>query len=379
MVMDLQVTLIDKWRDFPSLEAGWKSIVAQSENHTIFQMWEWAESWVNIFSHSVQPFVVVVRDGRDNVVAIAPLYLSNIYLFCVLPYRTLRFISDYSSGYEYPKIIYKKGYERTAGDAIFRLLSQRSALWDCFWIPNMAGWNNDYERIAEPCRAAGLGHRVREQAFSVIKLPDNYDGFWEMLSKNQRYQIKRQSKKILCRNNVAISQCESRQHLNEYLDALFDLNHKRWLKKGKAGTFNRKPGERCFYQKFTHKALEKGWLQLYGLSEEGRFKAVQIGYVYNDVFYQMQEGFDPEYLPGAGNVLREHIIKSCIGRHVKEYDFLGGMSEHKRRWRGKVRKGHQVIITNDKLKNRLINSGNLWPSGRFILVKPIKRNSIEKP
>jgi len=90
------------------------------------------------------------------------------------------------------------------------------------------------------------------------------------------------------------------------------------------------------------------------LKEQGEFKAVQLGYVYRNAFHQMQEGFDPEYVRGAGNVLRAKVIEECIAEGIGVYDFLGEMTEHKRRWRAKERMGHDLFIGNRNLRNRLL-------------------------
>jgi len=113
-------------------------------------------------------------------------------------------------------------------------------------------------------------------------------------------------------------------------------------------------------------AREKGWLRIYGLSAGGALKAVQLGYAYNGVFYQIQEGFDPEFTPGAGNVLRAAIIEDCISGKLKGYDFLGEMTEHKKRWSAAPRSGCHLFIGNRKIKNAVLFHGGIWPTGRYL-------------
>lgn len=112
-------------------------------------------------------------------------------------------------------------------------------------------------------------------------------------------------------------------------------------------------------------ALSKGWLGLYGLTSENGFKAIQLGYFYEGTFYGIQEGFDPEYVKGVGNVLRGKVIEDCINQGVECYDFLGEVSEHKKRWEVVERNGHHVFIGSRKLKNMLLFACGIWPTGRF--------------
>ena len=130
--------------------------------------------------------------------------------------------------------------------------------------------------------------------------------------------------------------------------------------------FVRKPRERAFYESFAPVALARSWLGLYALRQDGEYRAVQIGYSYNGVFSQLQEGFDPDIDAGAGNVLRDLVISDLIERGIRYYDFLGGWSEHKRRWGAKQVMGSDILVGSTGLRGRSVLSVPIWPSGRFI-------------
>ncbi len=117
---------------------------------------------------------------------------------------------------------------------------------------------------------------------------------------------------------------------------------------------------------FAPLALERGWLWMLGLEDGGEFKAIQLGYVYGGVFNQMQEGFEPSYQNGAGNVLRLKVIEKCIEDGVHELDFLGEWTEHKRRWLAEHRVGHEMFVGHPSLKNRLMFTKEVWPTGRYV-------------
>ena len=80
----------------------------------------------------------------------------------------------------------------------------------------------------------------------------------------------------------------------------------------------------------------------------------------------VQEGFDPDYISGIGNLLRVRIIEQCIEENIFEYDFLAGFTEHKRRWGSTERFGADMFIWNNKLKNAIFSLYRFWPSGRFL-------------
>jgi CelD/BcsL family acetyltransferase involved in cellulose biosynthesis len=233
-------------------------------------------------------------------------------------------------------------------------------------MPHVPAWGEASQRIYATCREQGFFCHRRPVEFGYVELPETFDCFLKALSGNRRSELRRQRKNLRGAHHIEIIRCSRDSDLDRYLDALFALNHQRWKHRGEDGTFVRKPGEAMFYRRFLPVALKKGWLWLYGLTADGVFKAVQIGYVYNDVFYQMQEGFDPEFIQGAGNVLRAHVIKDCIEAGLKVYDFLGGMSEHKRRWASKARWGHHLFVGNRNLKNQVLFFREIWPTGRYL-------------
>ena len=84
------------------------------------------------------------------------------------------------------------------------------------------------------------------------------------------------------------------------------------------------------------------------------------------MFHSLQEGFDPDATKGIGNVLRARVIARCIEEKLAGYDFLGTMSDHKRRWGAEERLGWDFLIGRPSLKNRLLFSRKIWPTGRYL-------------
>ena len=125
-----------------------------------------------------------------------------------------------------------------------------------------------------------------------------------------------------------------------------------------------------FYESFAPIALSRGWLRLYVLKVDGVPQAAQYGYVYNDIYHAVQEGYNPSGFDGIGNVLRNVIVEKCIEEGLHEYDFLGGFTEHKRLWGAEPRQGYAFFVGKRLLKNHLLFSKNIWPTGRFIREGP---------
>jgi CelD/BcsL family acetyltransferase involved in cellulose biosynthesis len=187
--------------------------------------------------------------------------------------------------------------------------------------------------------------------FSELKLPATYKEYLASLSGNTRSMLKRRSQQIMQAPGMRFARCARHEERAEYLDALFDLHARRWNAVGLPGCFARRPAMMEFYREFSRVALERNWLRIFALRTGDTFLAVQFGYVYDDTFYQLQEGFVPDGHEGIGNVLRGHVIQSCIDEGVGSYDFLGRFTEHKRGWGAKLRIGRSVLLGRKTVKN----------------------------
>jgi CelD/BcsL family acetyltransferase involved in cellulose biosynthesis len=361
----LRAELIDDWDGVRALAPEWKPLLAQSKSDTIYLTWEWIHAWEKVVGRAHEPFVIAVRDTAGTLCGLAPFYLCRYNLLGTVPVRMLRFVGDHPTGAEYADWILRRDCEEAAARAI-ALELRRSRQWDALWLPQVSGWSGARERIQPACEGAGLHCVERPAEFGHIPLPASIEAYDAALSDNRRKQFRSQRNKVLRKGGAVVTRCETREELPGYLDALFDLHGRRRRALGEQGSFDARPEEARFYREFAQGALEKGWLWISALRDRGEIKAIQLGYVYGGAFHQLQEGFDPQYTAGAGNVLRYEVIRECIEAGVTSYDFLGGYTEHKRRWLAEPRAGHDLFIGRRGLLNRAMFAVPVWPTGRYL-------------
>lgn len=348
------------------LQGEWNALLAKSRTASLFMTWEWLDAWLKVQDACASLFVICIRSSTGELVGVAPYYASDYALLDVFPYRVLRIAGDIDSGAEYQTWIADRADEARVLGAIAGTLREHCSEWDLIWMPKLNAWSGANEPIVEALRARGFALNRRPALFSAISLPGEFDSYLAHMSANRRQQVRRTMRKILSRSGVEIRKVISMQELAPALESLFSLHNKRWRSIGQDGVFLRNPREKAFYEHFAPHALQQGWLALYMLLDDGEPKAVQIGYVYNGALVQLQEGFDPDYSPHVGNVLRASVIEDCIRNGVCEYDFLGGMSEHKRRWLAEKRIGMDLLVSGPHLKNILIMKAGIWPTGRYL-------------
>jgi CelD/BcsL family acetyltransferase involved in cellulose biosynthesis len=354
------------WQMLDSLKEEWNQLLQATPANTIFLTWEWMQAWRKVVGEDKRLFVIAVRDDQNKLVGIAPYYSYTICLLGLIDYTALRTLADYSTGSEYPDWIVKPENERETLQQITNTLLSARKRWDLIWMPRISGWTGAYERITTAVKEVGMLMRSRSTVFSSFSLPDSLNEFEQQFSAKSRQQLRRKKNKLLSSIGISIENCSNESDLEYFIKTLFNLHHRRRMLLDDPGCFIRRPAEAAFYRNFIPMALERGWLRLIALKEDNDIQAIQIGYAYNGDFLQLQEGFNPDFSSGAGNVLRHIVIEQCIEEGLRNYDFLGGFTEHKRRWGAQKKLGHELLIGHPSLKNRLLFLREIWPSGKYI-------------
>lgn len=364
--MSFCVDLISTRRDLDRIQNDWIDLHASSDAPSVFLTWDWVQAWLTSVNPDAQLHVLGARDPDGLLVAVAPFYVGRFRAFGTASFRCLRMLGDTDSGSEYPDVIVRRGTPSSVFEHLGEALNYRADRWDWIWLPNAAAWSGASERLAAVADASGSLGRERRAEFAPVALPDSYADYLSQRSGNLRSMLRRQNRRLGSCSQVEFMRCETRDDLTEMLRCLYRLHALRWARLGKEGCFERQPRMRAFYDEFAPRALSRAWLRCYALRVNGAVRAVQIGYAYGDAYCQLQEGFDPNESVGLGNVLRGHVIENCIREGLREYDFLGEFTEHKRRWGAKLRTGRHIFRVAPTLRNRIAFAAGVWPTGRYL-------------
>jgi CelD/BcsL family acetyltransferase involved in cellulose biosynthesis len=360
----MKVEWIKSYEDLDRLSGEWNKLLRQSNSDSIFLTWEWVSTCLEATDISVELCTVAVRNESGLLVCIAPLCIQRFTLLRLIPVNILRPITALIKASEYPDIICHRDHEDSAYRVVFEALRGLKG-WDLIWFQRVAKWTGASARLKNAALETKLRHKERPFAFSTISLPNSFNDFFSTMSSRTKTQVRTLMRHFTDNSVLEFEQVSDKAKLSEALNALDRLNERRWNAVGQQGVFQRSPTELRFHEIFARTAIELDWLRLYVLRDPDGAVAAQIGYRYNKKYMQVQEGFDPDVGSGNGNLLRGLCVSSLIAEETMEYDFLGGQSDHKRRWGAHVRQGCHIQISRPNSYWMLLFALGIWPSGRF--------------
>lgn len=364
-ILSYSIDTISKRADFNALESEWNALLSRSDAASLFLTHEWISAWLDVLPHTPPLLIITARDAQQRLCGIAPFYIGTMRLTGLLTYRCLRVLGDCHSGAENQDLIIDASVTGVAS-ALSDAIVDHAVHFDWMWIPHTRTGAGCSERMSAVAKRMDGFCYTRSFEYCEIALPDCHDTYLKRLSKATRYNLRRQSRQFAADAQVERLDHDNADALPRWLDDFFDMHRARWRAVGKQGSFERRPMLALFYRRFIPIALERGWLRFYRMQIDGKTAAMQLGYRFNDRVLAIQEAFDPDGVAGAGNSLREYVIRDCIDEGALIYDFLAHATAHKMRWRATTTEGLSLFCGVPSAANVPLKILSLWPNGRFI-------------
>jgi CelD/BcsL family acetyltransferase involved in cellulose biosynthesis len=345
----LNVRVLDQEAELDTLAQEWEALLEQSDADTLFLTWEWVRAWWNSYKAGKSLFILEIRDG-DDLVAIVPLYRRRFRKFG-LAYTGLHLIGDGSWDSDYLDAIARRGREQQVKQTLADFLTNGAPRYDVLFLNDVPSTSITIDSMKPLHRSRGWHWRETEAPCTQVELPGDWDTYLKRLAPRMRTKVRSLKRDLEKNFDVRYERCDDERDLDARLAGLFQLHALRWQLKGEGGVFS-SPQKRRFYREIAGSFLAKGWLRFDSLAVGGRYVAHQFCVEYKSRVFLLQEGFDPQWQEhGVGNVLRAHVLRDCIERGVKAYDFLAGVTPHKLSWGGAVTTDIRAASGRRTLKN----------------------------
>ena len=181
----MKILEINSYADFLNLEKEWNSVL-QKCNHTIFSTWEWLSTWWKHFGND-KKLVLLLAKENDKILGIAPLMYSVHKMFG-LRIGKIEFIG--ASASDYNDFIIAEKYEECIKLFVSHLMSLPEK-WSCIDLVDIPENSKSLPIIRELSKTVNPVH-----VCPFTLLPKSYYVFFNSLSRNLRYDLRRNIKRL---------------------------------------------------------------------------------------------------------------------------------------------------------------------------------------
>ncbi|WNG16327.1 GNAT family N-acetyltransferase [Cystobacter fuscus] len=349
---------------FMALEPEWNALVQATADEPFYRH-EFFRIWIDDFAPEARLRVLTLRDGEGRLTAVLPLMAERASLYGVPARQLSATANPHSCRFD---LVAREPAEAAA--AFFAHLRADKG-WDVLRLTDVpeggAGWH-----LYEAAKGAGMPVGTWESLQSpYIPLPATWEAYQASLSSKFKANCRRRRRKLEEKGRVTVERVEGGLDLEAKLEEGFALEASGW--KGQRGTAMAQDGRtRGFYSELARTAAYDGRLALYYLRLDGRAVAFQYSLEYGGRYFLLKPGYD-ETLGDCspGQLLMEEVLRECIGRGLREFDFLGPDMSWKRDWTDQVRRHTWLYVFNDSAFGRALCAAKFrWaPAAREVMAR----------
>lgn len=320
----MNLHIIEDAAGLAALRAEWTELLERCPAATVFQSWEWCDSWWRHLGRGRLLCLTARADGALR--GVLPLQVTGGPLL-----RRVSFLGCPQADYQ---DLLAAPADRAACAALFldHLRGPRRG-WD---VIDLADVPQDSPLLACPAPAALRSATLHHRLCPHIPLPATYEAFTARLGKNLRAHLGRRRRQLE-RTFSARFELAGEADLDPALEALYRLHNTRWQRRGLPGAFHAQETQRLHHE-VARRFLRAGWLRLHLLRIGGAVRAAVYCFARGGKVAYYLSGFDLElsrYSPGT--VLLGEAVRAAIAEGATEFDLLRGNEGYKYEWQAKDR------------------------------------------
>jgi CelD/BcsL family acetyltransferase involved in cellulose biosynthesis len=312
---------------FAGVASWWDAVLEGSRRPSPFASYAWLSTWWESYGPGNELLLLGLYEGSVPVGGLA-LYRHRRRLRGLFPVTELRLVGDRGVGSEGLDFLVPPEVGEEAARLLGRWLSRAGGGWDLVHLDGLRPEAVLLRPEALPpmerpsvCRANRCPYLLLPRDRPVAPRRPSFTS-----------QVTRNSRQILVGRGLRFLRCTTEVEVERALEGLFENHQARWQARGETGGFA-DARKRDFYRRVAPRLLQAGRLELYGLWEGEKARAVLFGASGGGCLYYLQSGFSFELATlGPGNVLIYQILRDAQARGFDRFDFMKGDEAYKFRW-----------------------------------------------
>jgi CelD/BcsL family acetyltransferase involved in cellulose biosynthesis len=350
----LQVAELNDRAAFVALEQEWNALNARTGNEPFYRH-EFLRIWIDNFAPTARIRVLIARDAEGKLQAALPLMEERVYMYGVPVRQLVATANAHSCRFD---VIAEDG--AAAAEAFFAYLAVDNS-WDVMRLIEVPEGARAW-KLFEAFAGAGFPVGTYESLQSpYIPLKKTWDEQQATLQSKFKANVRRRRKKLEEKGQVTVERIERGQELEAKLDEGYALEASGW--KGARGTaIAQDKGTRGFYSELARTAAYQNELSLYFMRVDGRAVGFHYGLTWDDRYFLLKPGYDEALREcSPGQLLMEEVLKDCVSRGLREFDFLGPNMVWKQDWTDRLRVHTWLyVFRNDRLGRGLCSAKFRW-------------------
>ncbi len=367
----LSIRVVGTLEEFGNLEDQWSSLLAQTSSNNIFLTWEWLYTWAKNYLGRNTLFILLIYEG-SQVVGIVPFYIRKARYYRILNLRQIEFLGtgevcssylDFIVQEKERKQVIQKVYDYLYGDA--------KGLWDILYLAEVPVESISIDALYEIAQEEGKMIEIADHTCCpMIKLNRDVEDFLKGISGNERYNLRRKSKRLQQLGHVEYYRASLNGDIQKEMESFVELHQMRWEQKGLGGCFE---SQRFleFHREVSSVFSEKGWARMDFLILDGEKLAGIYGYTYNGRYYFYLPALNPHLFPevSPGVLLLYHCIRVAIQERCSEFDLLQGSADYKMAWASGIRRSATLRLYNRRIKTAVFKMAESGKQITKVLVR----------
>ena len=348
-----------------------------------FRSWDWLSTWWHYYGQNHgdryatrRLFTLGVFDRTERLVGVAPWYLERSRL----QGRVVRFLGSGEVCSEYMSLLCQTGRESRVVEELAQWLTESSfehtdggdREWDLIELTGVAAQDETVARFSrELIHLGGSVHSRPGPSCWKVTLPNSWDEYLAVLSKNRRKQFRRTWRTMVDTGRAVLHTVERKDDLQPAWETLVDLHQLRRQSLGQPGCFaSRQFAD--FHRAVTPKLLRNGQLLLHWVEVDGKPVAAEYQLGGNGTVYAYQAGMEPEAADiSPGNLANGLVIRRAIESGCHAFDFLRGDEPYKSHLRAKPCRSREVRLAPAR-------TGAQWRLGAWIAGSKVRQRMTRK-
>ena len=313
---------------------------------------EWLSSCWDVFRDNNRLSLITVTDGGE-IVGIAPLIVSKVVGKAGVELRKLTFVGDGLTDYHDLLVADEKREEIVR--VLLECIVKEKRRWDAIHLRNVRGDSPNLPIVREVLQESSFAfsERVNIQC-PYVAIDGDWTDYYGALDRKMRAEMRRQSRRLAEMGKVEFVRLHDIDDVAHTLAIIKSIHVKCRGAKGGASWYADEKRFK-FASLIVKRFGDRKWLDILFLKLNGSVIAYHIYFVYNNIVYWWNTGFDPEFSHlGPGKLLLQYGLQDSFAKRNKEFDFMVGEEPYKLRWTGLARPNYEVFAFKNTVRSHLL-------------------------